>query len=526
MSCEVRNKKDFASLIYLKHAMAHEANIDRKRLYKNSVKLYLRTFYTLAVGLYNSRVVLEVLGIDDFGVYSLVGSLVVMFGFFSGTMSSAMSRFFSFEIASGDSKRLHDTFGTALVIVSAVAALILLAGEAVGYLFLGDLNIPEQTRGAAAVVYQFSLATVIVTVLQTCYLSTLIAHEHMGMFAILDMLTTTLKLAAIFALKFIDSEKLILYSALVFCVTLSTTTVTIIYCRRHFAECRAGLEWHKPLMGSLLTYSGWNLFKTLCDTLRPAGINVVVNLFFGVMINGAVGIAMTVSSNLAKFTANVFLAFKPQIIKSFAIGNLKEMSSIMTDTFRFSILVLSLIVVPIFLEMHYVLTLWLGQCPPYAAVFCRLLCIAMYFEVMIAIIEFGINATGNIRRFCVINGLMTVSTVGFGWIAYKWGAPPPAIYVIQIVMGCFTTITDATILHRLVPQLDIAAMIATVWRIVLLTAAVFGACFILYLALPEGLLRFLLIGSTDVVLMGFLTFMFVLTPAMRQKVLAKVRRRS
>lgn len=504
--------------------MAPEANLDKKRLYKNSIKLYLRTFYTLAVGLYNSRVVLEVLGIDDFGVYSLVGSLVVMFGFFTGTMSSAMSRFFAFEIASGNSKRLHDTFGTALVIVSAVAAVILLAGEAVGYFFLGDLNIPQQTRGAATVVYQFSLATVIVTVLQTCYLSTLIARERMGMFAILDMLTTTLKLAAIFALKFIDSEKLILYSALVFCVTLGTTMVTIVYCRRHFAECHAGLEWHKPLMASLLTYSGWNLFKTMCDTLRPAGINVVVNLFFGVMINGAVGIAMTVSSNLAKFTANVFLAFKPQIIKSYAMGAIDEMSSLMTATFRFSTLVLSLIVVPIFLEMPYVLTLWLGECPPYAAVFCRLLCIAMYFEVMIAIIEFGINATGNIRNFCIINGLMTVSTVGLGWIAYRYGAPAPAIYVIQIVMGCLTAMTDMTILRRLVPQLNIAAMLGAMGRIALLTALVFGACLIFYITMPDGLWRFLLVGTTDVVVMGALTYLFVLTPAMRQKVLAKIKR--
>lgn len=503
--------------------MAQEANIDRKRLYKNSIKLYMRTFYTLAVGLYNSRVVLEVLGVDDFGVYSLVGSLVVMFSFFTGTMSSAMSRFFAFEIASDNRQRLRDTFGTALVIVSAVAAIIFAAGEAVGYFFLGDLNIPEHTRGAAAVVYQFSLATVIVTVLQTCYLSCLIARERMGMFAILDMLTTTLKLAAIFALKFIDSEKLILYSVLVFCVTLCTSIVTIVYCRRHFDECRAGLEWHKPLLSSLLAFSGWNLFKTMCDTLRPAGVNVVVNLFFGVMVNGAVGIAMAVSSNLAKFTGNVFLAFKPQIIKSYAMGAIEEMSSLMTATFRFSILVLSLIVVPVFLEMHYVLNLWLGECPPFAEVFCRLLCISMYFEVMIAIIEFGVNATGTIRKFCIVNGLLTVSTVGLGWLAYRLGAPAPAIYVVQIVMGCVTSLADMTILRRLVPSLDIAAMFRAVGSVMLLAAAVFGVCSIFYLSMDEGFMRFFLVGVTDVALTAALAYRFVLSPQMRTKVMARIR---
>ncbi len=497
--------------------MPEEANLDRKRLYKNSLKLYLRTFYTLAVGLYNTRVVLEVLGIDDFGVYSLIGSLSVMFAFFTGAMSSAMSRFFAYELAGGNARRLRDTFGTALIIVAGVVIVILLAGEAFGFFFIDDLNIPEDTRSAAAVVYQLSLATVIVNIPQTCYLSAIIAREKMGVFALLDMSATTLKLAAIFMLKYIDSEKLILYSTLVFGITLCMTFVTAVYCRRNFTECRTGFVWNGAMLKSMVSYSGWNLFKTLCDTLRPSGINVLVNLFFGVVINGAVGIATNVSSNLAKFTANVFLAFKPQIIKSYAMGAVGEMSSLLTDTFKFSLLVLSLMVVPFFLEMHYVIDLWLGECPPYAAVFCRLLCLAMFFEVIIAIIEFGVSATGRIRGFCLANGLITVGTVVVGWVAFKLGAPPQAIYIVQICLGAIAIIVDVSILHSLVPQLNIGRMYAGIGSVMLLAACVFGACTWIHAMMPEGFLRLLAVGCADVALTGGLGYRFMLSESMRRR---------
>lgn len=504
--------------------MEDDAKLDRKRLFKNSAALYMRTFYTLAVGLYNSRVVLDVLGVDDFGIYSLVGSIVIMFGFFSSSVSSAMSRFLSYELATGDKERLRKTFGSSILIAIAIGLIILALGELAGWAFLDKLNIPEGSRAAARVVFQLSLITAVVAVLQTCYTSALIARERMKAFAVVDMTTTTLKLLAVFALMLINTEKLILYAVLILIITVCTNLLTILYCRRHFPECKSGPVWERGTFKAMFSFSGWNLFKTFSDTLRPSGISVVVNLFFGVAINAAVGIAMNVSSNLAKFTANVFLAFKPQIIKQYAAGAVGEMSRLMADTFKFSFIALGLMVVPLILEMPYVLNLWLGECPDYAAIFCRLLCIAMFFEVSIAVIEFGINATGNIRLFCILNGILTMSTVGLGWIAYHFGAPAPAIYVIQICMGCACTLTDSAILHHLVPTLNIKEIALSALKAIGIVCITLLPCAALHFSMSYGFLRFFCVGSLDVALMAYLSYRLILTQSARKKLLAKLHR--
>lgn len=502
--------------------MAEEPVLDKKRVLKNSIKLYGRTIFTLLVGLYNSRVVLEVLGVDDFGVYSLVGSLVVMFSFFTSTVSSAMSRFFAFELASGDRERLRDTFGTAMLIVAIIALLIITLAESWGSWLVDRLNIPENTRPAAYIVYQFTIATVVLSIIQTCYVSAIIAREKMGIFAYIDIATSTLKLAAIFALKFVMADKLILYSVLVMLVTLSVTSFTIIYCRRNFDECRTWFVFRKPLFTALISYSGWNLYKTLCDTLRPTGVNVVVNLFFGVAVNAAVAIALNVSSNVAKFTANVFLAFKPQIVKSYAMGAFGEMNSMLHNALKFSLLALSVLIVTLIVEMPYVLTLWLGECPAYASLFCRLLCISMFFEVIITIIEFGINATGKIRTFSLLNGTLTISCVGFGALAYYLGAPPEAIYIIQIVLGMACVITDLTLLHRLVPAIPTGSIYRLCAGIALTCIATGCFCALVHNLSFPAFPRLVVVGIADVILTATFTYTFFLSKDARNKILLRL----
>lgn len=502
----------------------NDAKLDHKRLYKNSAALYLRTFYTLAVGLYTSRVVLDVLGLDDFGIYSLIGTIVVTFGFFSGSVSSAMSRFLSYDLALGDPRRLASTFGSSVFVAIAIGIVILVLGEVAGWIFLDKLDIPAASRGAAAVVYQLSLFTSVVAVLQTCYTSAIIARERMKVFAVIEMMSTTLKLLAVFALMLIDSEKLILYAVLVLVITVCTNLVTIAYCRSRFPECKSRPVWERGTLKAMFAFSGWNLFKTFADTVRPSGISVVVNLFFGVVVNASVGIALNVSSNLAKFTANVFLAFKPQIIKQYAGGAIDEMGRLMANTFKFSYLALGLMIVPFVLEMPYVLVLWLKECPEYASTFCRLLCIAMFFEVAIAIIEFGINATGRIWLFCLLNGTLTISTVVLGWVAFRFGAPPPAVYLIQILTGCTAAIVDLTILHRQVPDLSIRGIAGSALTAVVMVGVTAVPCTAIHFAMPEGIWRLLAVGGTDVIVLGALTLFFVLTASTRARLFARFRR--
>ncbi len=502
--------------------MASEPIIDRRRALKNSIKLYGRTFFTMAVGLYNSRVVLEVLGVDDFGIYSLVGSIVVMFSFFTSTMASSMSRFFSYELAEGNLQRMRETFGTAMLIVAIVATAILLLTEGLGPYLLERLNIPDGSRHDAAIVYQLSIVTVILTMVQTCYMSAIIAREHMGAYAYIDIATSTLKLAAIFILKFVGDNKLILYATLIMLLTLCVTTGAIVYCRHNFVECRTGFLFRKPLFKSMMSYSGWNLYKTMCDCMRQTGINVVVNLYFGVAVNAAVAIALNVSSNVAKFTVNIPMAFKPQIIKAYAIGAYEEMQAMIGNTLRFSLVMVSMLVVPLFLEMPYILTLWLGSCPDYASIFCRLLCISMFFDIALYVLEFGIVATGRIKRFCLIQGTLTVSVIGIGAAAFALGATPPAIYVAQIVLGAICTAIDLVILHRLVPQFR-QAMVYRILVAVGFICVVTGAvCYTTHFTAMHSFLRLVVVGIIDVALTCVLAYGFILSPDNRRKILSKL----
>lgn len=505
--------------------MAEEAKLDNRRIMKNSVMLYVRSLFTMAIGLYTSRVVLEVLGIDDFGVYSVVGSLVVVFGFFTSSVASSISRFVSFELASGDTRRLRSTFNSGMVIVLCLAGIIILVSETVGLWAFGRLNLPAGSERAAMWVYQLSIATAILNLLQTSYISTIIAHERMGVFAYIDIINSTLKLAAIFVLKFTGSDKLVLYAFLVMAVMMIVTTGTAIYCRRSFAECRIDLRADRDIMRPMMVFSGWNLFKTGCDTARPTGINVVVNLFFGVALNAAVGVAMNVSANMFKFTANVFTAFKPQIIKAYGMRAFGNMQSLLANAYRFSLSMQMIVTVPLLLEMPYILKIWLGVYPDYAVVFCRLLLVSMLFDAMISITEYGINATGKIMRFSLLNGLLTISPVVAGCVAFSYGAPPQTVYAAQAAACAVALVCDLAILKSLVPEINICAAYSILLRIGCVGAVAAGAAWWCGSLVPhDGAVRLLTVCAVSTVLCCAGVWQFALGDSARAIVRKKLKK--
>ena len=502
-----------------------ESQLDNRRIMKNSMMLYLRTLLTMAIGLYNSRVVLQVLGFDDFGIYSVVGSVVVMFGFFTSSISSSISRFISFELAGGDRDRLKATFNAGMVIVLCLAAIIIVLAETLGLWLFSRLNLPEGSRTAAMWVYQLSVVTAIINLLQTSYISTIIAHERMGAFALIDIVNSSLKLGAVFLLELVMFNKLELYSFLIMCVMMLVTTGTAIYCRRNFAECRIDLRPDPAVIKPMLSFSGWSLFKTGCDTLRPTGVNVIINLFFGVALNAAVGVAMNVSSNTAKFIANVFVAFKPQIIKAYSLREFGNMQSLLTNALRMSLAMQLLLSVPLIIEMPYVLEIWLGEYPAYAVVFCRLLLVSMFFEVIIAIIEFGINATGHIRLFSIVNGLLTVSTVAVGWIAFRLGAAPEAVYIAQICASAACVVGAMLIEKALVPELSMTRLVWIYVRVAVVALAAYAVGMAVESAMSAGgFMRFIAVCGATTALGAAGIWTLILTPAAKQALRSKLRR--
>lgn len=499
------------------------SSTENKRIARNSVTLYLRTAIILVVGLYTSRVVLEVLGIDDYGIYSVVGGLVMMFNFFTFALSSSMSRFLSFELGRQDIQRLRDIFGASVAIIGVIALIILLLAETGGLWIFYQLEIPPESREAAWWVFQFSVVTVILSVVQTAYTSSLIAHEKMGAWAMLDIVMACLKLGVVFALKWIDTDKLILYGMLIMAVTAIVTVSGCVYARIHCPEWRGRMSWNWPVIKSMLSFSSWSLYTTLCNTIRPQGINVVLNLVFGVAVNAAAGVGLNVMSNVQKFAYSAFLSFKPQIIKKYAAMAFDEMQRLMENAFRVAFALQLLVVIPLILEMPMVLRVWLGEYPDYSVAFCRLLVISLTVEIVVIVAEFGINATGRIKRFSLFNSTLFMLTVPLAWLALQVVKAPPVVYITQLTVVVICSIGDLLILKRLVPQLRLGGFCRIFCR-VLLVAAIGTACAALpWATLEESWTRLLLVGACSLVGVGGSAWCVLLPEGVKHRILAKLR---
>lgn len=495
---------------------------ENKRIARNTVTLYLRTALILVVGLYTSRVVLEVLGIDDYGVFSVVGSLITVFMFFTMALSSSFSRFIAFELGKADSKRLQEIFGATVSIICVISLLILVITETLGLWVFYQLVIPPESREAAFWVYQCSVVTVILAVVQTAYTSSLIAHEKMGAWAMLDIVTACLKLGIVFALKWVDTDKLILYGVLLMAVQAVITACGCVYTRIHCPEWRGRVRWDWTVIKSMLGFSSWSLYTTLCNTLRPAGINVVLNLVFGVAVNAAAGVGLNVMSNVQKFAYSAFLSFKPQIIKKYAAMAFDEMQRLMENAFRLAFSLQLLVVIPLILEMPMVLRVWLGQYPAYSVPFCRLLVTSLTLEIVVIVCEFGINATGRLKWFSLFNSTLFMLTVPIAWMALKIQAWPPLAYITQLVVVTICCIGDLLILKKLVPQLSLAKFYAIFVRVALVAAVGVAVAIAPWLAMQEGWGRLITVVGCSLSGVAVSAWFLLFPDEVRQKIRSKL----
>ena len=313
-----------------------DVSFNNKRIAKNTLFLYVRLLFAMAVGLYTSRVVLAVLGQDDYGLNSVVGSIVVMFYFLNTSMSGATSRFLTFELGRKDYDKMKNTFSAALTIHIVIAAIVVLLGETVGLWYLENkMVIPEGRMVAARWVYHLSLLGAVITITQVPYSATIIAREKMDVYAYIEIVKTLLQLGIVFLLVIMDFDKLILYAILTVCVSLVITLVYRGYCIARYPECRYKFHFDKTIVKPMLGFSGWNLYSNLARQAQGNGVNVILNLFWGTAINAAYGIAQQLSNTVYMFVCNFTLAVKPQIVKYYATGQLRDMEALMNSTTRY-----------------------------------------------------------------------------------------------------------------------------------------------------------------------------------------------
>lgn len=403
-----------------------------KKIAKNTLLLYFRMFVMMAIGLFTSRIVLQTLGVKDYGTYNVVGGVVSMFAIVSSSLSTSISRFITFELGRENKERLNKVFSTAINVQLLLSVIVVVLMELVGVWFLNtQMNIPEGRMGAANWVFQLSIVSFVLGLLMVPYNASIIAHEDMGVFAYMTLLDAVLKLLIVYVLYITPLDKLITYAILLFCVSLLMRTIYAIYCKRHYEECTYHFVHDKPLLKEMTSFAGWNFLGNGSWILNNQGVNILINIFFGVTLNAARGIASQVDTMVQNFVRNFMTALNPQITKSYAAGNLEYMHKLVFAGAKYSAFLMLFFVIPICLEADLILHLWLGDVvPAYAPIFVCLTLLSSMCVILGNTLITAVFATGKIQNYELVMGLMALSNFPIVWIAFKLGASPVAAYIV------------------------------------------------------------------------------------------------
>ncbi len=330
--------------------MPSTAQENNKRIAKNTMFLYVRMFFIMAVSLYTSRVVLSTLGVDDFGIYNVVGGVVSMFGFLNGALAVCTQRYLNYELGRGDANRLQKVFITSLTIHALISIIVVILAETIGLWFLyNKMTIPDARMNAAFWVYQFSIITTVVLMMSVPYNAAIIAHEKMSAFAYISVLEVILRLAIVFLLQIGNFDRLIFYAFLMLVVQMSIRVIYGLYCNKHFCETKFRMLWDGTLFREMLGFSGWSIFGNLAGVASTQGLNILLNMFFNPIVNAARGISVQVQNALMQFSVNFQTAMNPQITKSYATGDYNYMHGLIYRSSKFTFFLLYLFSLPIIL---------------------------------------------------------------------------------------------------------------------------------------------------------------------------------
>ena len=478
-----------------------------QRIARNAVMLYIRMFLTMIVGLYTSRVVLNVLGVEDYGIYGVVGGVVAMMGFLNASMSGATSRFLTFELGRGDQKRLADTFSSALIVHMIIALIVLVVAETVGLWFLTHkLVIPAGRMPAAHWVFQLSIVSTLFGITQVPYNATIIAHEKMNVYAYVEILHATLKLLIVYLLTIGNFDKLILYAVLLCAVSLTTMLVYRIYCIRHFTESRFHWIWEKSILKPLVSFSGWNLYGNLGWFFQQQGSNFVINFFFGVVMNAAVNVGFTVANTVNMFASNVMVAFRPQIIKYYSQGEKDRMRELTILAIKVIMFIYSLVAIPVFIEIHNILQLWLVDVPEHAATFCRLLLISIFFETIKILLIIDIHATGNVKYVSFFSGSFYLLLPFVIYVCFNMGMNVNMAFVVIILANAMLCAVNVVLVRHYV-AISVLPFIVSIVKVLFVSATVLVACYYIKSLLPSSYAYMLVNASISILLVTIGYFM-------------------
>lgn len=482
--------------------------VDNKRIVKNTALLYARTLFVMAVSLYTSRVVLRVLGVDDYAIYQVVGGMVAMFSVFSGSLSVSISRYITYEIGTGNLVRLRSIFSTSLRIQYTMAIIVVIVGEILSIWFVEyKMTVPLERLSATRWVLQFSLLTFCVNLINVPYNACIIAHEKMKAFAYIGIIEVILKLCVCFLILIIPFDRLVIYACLLALISIIIRIIYIRYCHRNFEECSGKASFNNELFKELLSFSGWSFFSNSASILNLQGVTMLINVYFGLVYNAARGLATQVESAVMQFVGNFTTAINPQITKSYAAGEKEEMYKLVCRGSKFSCFAMFFMVIPLILEMEPVLKVWLEEVPQHTVIFAQLSLVMGVLDCMGSSGYTACMATGNLRTYALVITPIGYMEFVFTWVLFRLGAPAVSTYILFIGVKSMVNVARMFLLKKMT-GLPVPMYIRNVFMPIISVAVLASLpplmvnCFF-----NESFVRIILTGLTSFVSIGIVVYM-------------------
>lgn len=480
---------------------------DNKRIAKNTILLYFRMFLMMAITLYTSRVILEVLGVDDYGIYNVLAGFVSMFGMISGTLSIAINRFITFELGKGNKEKLSKVFATSQMVLLIMSIAIAVLGIIIGVWFLNyHMVLPVDRKNAALWVLLFSLVTFVVNLISVPYNAVITAHEKMSAFAYISLLEAVLKLAIVYGISLTTVDKLIAYVVLLTIIQIIIRLIYSLYSRYNFEECRTRTSFDRKSFREIWSFTGWNIIGNGAYTMSTQGVNMIMNVFFGVSINAARGIALQINGAVQQFVINFTMAINPQITKSYASANYQRSYNLVCMGARFSFFLMLCIGLPLILEIDSILKIWLIDAPKYADTFSIWTIVTSFTVVLGQTLVTLMMANGDTKKYQLTISLFSILPFPISWLAYYFGASVVWSYIIFFVIFYIIVYVRLWLVHNLtgIPYKLYLKNVILRTHMVCVTSAILPFCYV-YIA-PQDYFRIVVTTVLSVVSVGISTF--------------------
>lgn len=493
---------------------------NNSRIAKNTLFLYLRMILVLVVSLYTTRVVLNALGVVDYGIYNVVAGFVSMFAFLNTSMSNGIQRFYNFKLGSEGEESFTKVYNTALVIQGLLAVIVVVLLETIGLWYLNHkMVIPIERMATALWIYQFSVISLVLVIMQIPYSASIMAHERMDYYAYVSIIEVVLKLAFALWLPRVKYDKLFVYGCYSLGISILNFLLYFAYSKHHFKSLKLQRLFQKDLFKDMLSFSGWNIFGTFAYMLKNQGLNVLLNAFFGPIVNAARGVSGMIGTAIQGFQSNIVISFRPQIVQSYAEKNFSRVKSLMYSLSKISYILLFMLSMPVIIELPFILHLWLGDVvPEYTISFTTLMLIIMIISSLNTPLSQVVHATGKMKNYQIGTSLVVCAILPVSWLLLKLGGNPNTVYLVSLCLMVINQMVCLFLLKKVFPYkiLEYFKKVLLPCFIITITAPILPT--IIHMLMDASFIRLIFVAVVGVVASIFTSYFWALNAYEKQLV--------